>query len=614
MNAGEEGGADGQEEVGSKTGKGKGKARDIVSIPTDSSDRNTTGEAPIEILNIARDDIKPKIIKMLLGRNGSGNQGSSSSSSSKHQQPDILVSTPSRLLQLLQKKGSEAGSGLDLSNLESLVIDEADFMLAYGHDMLGSSEPGEDGSTSSGGFIKQVLQAGWWTKAEAKGGVQRFLISATLNSDVEKLKGLVLRRPVVLDMKDSLLASADSSDASAQNQQQLLQYSLHLSEVDKFLLLYVILKLRLIRGKTLIFVNSIERGYRLKLFLEQFGITKSAVLNHELPFNTRMKKVEAFNKDAIAVMIATDEVGAAEGMQDVEEDDSEEEEEEANEAAGKKRKRGDAGSKEGKQSAKKQKNGTAATEYSVSRGVDFLQVACVINFDMPTSLTAYTHRVGRTARAGNTGTALSFVVPKALVGNTTGQLSGKNMKHLCCSTARLDESVWKKVQVAYAGATDAEKSTANNTIQEWKYDKAQIEAFRYRMEDALRSVTKLAIKDARVKELKWEMLNSEKLKSYWEDNPKDLEYLKAQTQDLSGGKMLGSGKVQSHLKHVPGYLMPRIAGFKSGSGSTGNGQNGGRSSTGYVPKHGKKAAGKGNGKKQFGGKKKSDPLKKFKSK
>jgi Helicase conserved C-terminal domain len=58
------------------------------------------------------------------------------------------------------------------------------------------------------------------------------------------------------------------------------------SEVDKFLLAYVILKLKLIKGKCILFVNDVDRSYRLKLFLEQFMI-KSCVLNSELPLNSR---------------------------------------------------------------------------------------------------------------------------------------------------------------------------------------------------------------------------------------------------------------------------------------------------------------------------------------
>lgn len=66
----------------------------------------------------------------------------------------------------------------------------------------------------------------------------------------------------------------------------LTQHFDRCSEVDKFLLTYVILKLRLIKGKCIIFVNDVDRCYRLKLFLEQFSI-KSCVLNSELPLNSR---------------------------------------------------------------------------------------------------------------------------------------------------------------------------------------------------------------------------------------------------------------------------------------------------------------------------------------
>lgn len=43
----------------------------------------------------------------------------------------------------------------------------------------------------------------------------------------------------------------------------------------------------------------------------------------------------------------------------------------------------------------------------VGRGMDFLGIQTVINYDFPQSTTDYIHRVGRTGRAGRTGTAAS---------------------------------------------------------------------------------------------------------------------------------------------------------------------------------------------------------------
>jgi superfamily II DNA/RNA helicase len=44
-----------------------------------------------------------------------------------------------------------------------------------------------------------------------------------------------------------------------------------------------------------------------------------------------------------------------------------------------------------------------------SRGIDIVQLPVVVNFDLPRSAVDYTHRVGRTGRAGETGVAVSFV-------------------------------------------------------------------------------------------------------------------------------------------------------------------------------------------------------------
>ncbi|KAI4248790.1 MAG: hypothetical protein L6R40_000801 [Gallowayella cf. fulva] len=44
-----------------------------------------------------------------------------------------------------------------------------------------------------------------------------------------------------------------------------------------------------------------------------------------------------------------------------------------------------------------------------SRGLDIPNLATVINYDMPPSISSYVHRVGRTARAGKAGTAITLV-------------------------------------------------------------------------------------------------------------------------------------------------------------------------------------------------------------
>ena len=59
--------------------------------------------------------------------------------------------------------------------MESLVIDEADLILSYGHD--------ED--------VRQIFGGGYLPKV-----FQSFLMSATMTEDVEALKGLALRSPV----------------------------------------------------------------------------------------------------------------------------------------------------------------------------------------------------------------------------------------------------------------------------------------------------------------------------------------------------------------------------------------------------------------------------------
>jgi ATP-dependent RNA helicase DDX56/DBP9 len=331
-----------------------------------------------------------------------------------------------------------------------------------------------------------------------------------------------------------------------------------------------------------VFVGDIDRCYRLKLFLEQFG-TKSCILNSELPVNSRIHVVEEFNKGVYDIIIASDEheVLGDEDTPAVEEVDeqattngkAEDEEEVSNEAK--------------KPSKKKRKTVKKDKEYGISRGIDFKNVACVLNFDLPTSSKSYTHRIGRTARAGQTGLALSFVVPAELY---------RKHKPTSIESAKDDEKVLAKIV--------KHQTKKGKDVKPYNFDMKQVEAFRYRMGDALRAVTGVAIREARTRELRQELMKSEKLKRHFEENPGDLHHLRHDGE-------LRPARVQSHLKHVPEYLLPKEG--KKGLTPGDVGLVSIRKTTeNRIRKARMEKRARGKGKKAIG--RKADPLKTFKAK
>lgn len=284
------------------------------------------------------------------------------------------------------------------------------------------------------------------------------LMSATLNTEIEAVKGLFCRDPVVIKLDDS------EKDA-----QRVKQYVVKCAEEEKFLLIYALFLLKLIKGKTIVFVADVERSYRVKLFLEQFSI-RSCVLNSELPLASRLHIVEEFNKNIYDILIASDE----------------------KEILGARQKSSD--SKPPSKKAKSEKS--EKQDSGVSRGIDFLNVSNVLNFDLPSSYKSYFHRIGRTARAGKSGTAISFVIPKE-----------KYRKHkpTTCPECEHDEEVLAKIE---------KHQKDGGKVENYGFDLKKLEPFRYRFADALRAVTKIAVREARVKELRSELLKSQKLTRY----------------------------------------------------------------------------------------------------
>ncbi|KRZ96969.1 putative ATP-dependent RNA helicase DDX56 [Trichinella sp. T8] len=361
--------------------------------------------------------------------------------------PDIVVSTPSRLLAQLKQ------NNLSLrETLKYFVVDEADLVLSYGY---------ESEMTEIISYLPNNYQA--------------FLTSATMNENVKLLKKLTLHNAVILKIEEAQLPAAD----------QLTQYHISCNEDEKFVILCTLFKLKLIKGKTVIFVDTIDRCFKLKLFLNTFGITV-VILNSELPLNSRCHIVQQFNSGLYDTIIASDEISV----------ESPEE---------------------------RKQSGTIIKlekkESTASRGIDFNQISNVINFDFPKTVEEYIHRVGRTARAWNQGTALSFSTKRE---------------------AKFVSRVKKALAKQYEG----------EFLKPYRINMEELDGFRYRCLDALRAATTLAVKEARLKEIREEVLKSTKLKSYFVENPRDLQLIRHD-------RIFKRNRSLKHLKHVPEYIVPK---------------------------------------------------------
>eukprot|EP00127_Corallochytrium_limacisporum_P000596 Clim_evm11s21 gene=Clim_evmTU11s21 len=416
------------------------------------------------------------------------------------QKPNVLVGTPGRVLELL--KVSELGSLCNLHGSLSIVVyDEADLLFSMGH---------EDA-------VRNLLAK------HIPPGVQNVLMSATLTTDVDALRDLVMQNPKIVDVPDGADGIGTSADAK-----QLRHYLLRCQPKDKYLVLYALLKLGLVEGRTLIFTNDLDRCYRLKLFLEQFGI-KSCVLNGELPIQSRLNIVEGFNRGMYDYIIATDEQDQAgdridEGEQGndaglTQDDDA---------ATGDKRTAPEEDGGDNKPAKKKQKgkqrkkSKTVGKDFTISRGIDFRTLVNVINFDLPKTSRQYVHRSGRTARGNRKGNALSLYTYE-------------------------DEKMIEETK-KYMATLDS-YSTPEDIFNPFEFDIGQVERLRYRCNDAQRMITGAAVKEARLREIKNEILNSAKLKEYFEENPRDREVLRHD-------KTLQPKRVKEHLKSMPSYLLP----------------------------------------------------------
>ncbi|KAF5747288.1 DEAD-box ATP-dependent RNA helicase 16-like [Tripterygium wilfordii] len=145
--------------------------------------------------------------------------------------PDILVSTSGCVTKCLSL-GVVVPDSISRS-LEVLVLDEADLLLSYGY---------EDDLKALTVFVPRRCQC------LLMSATSRYLVLHNL---------FILTLPEVGEVKDDVIPK------------NVQQYWISCSARDKLLYALALLKLELVHKKVLAFTNTIDLGFRLKLFLEK---------------------------------------------------------------------------------------------------------------------------------------------------------------------------------------------------------------------------------------------------------------------------------------------------------------------------------------------------------
>ena len=223
---------------------------------------------------------------------------------------EVLVATPGRLLELVEKKA------VFLSAVDVLVLDEADKMLNLGF---------KDEMTKVLGLLPIKRQ--------------NLLFSATLSTDLSSIKDVLLNNPVNIEIE----VETDNIDLINQ-----LAYAVE--EERKGPLLRYLIKQQNMQ-QVLVFTSSVHKADMVTDKLNANGI-KALAMHSKKSQGAREQAFLKFKNGEVQVLVATDLMG---------------------------------------------------------RGIDIPFLPFVINYELPRSPKDFIHRIGRTGRAEQAGTAISFV-------------------------------------------------------------------------------------------------------------------------------------------------------------------------------------------------------------
>jgi ATP-dependent RNA helicase DDX51/DBP6 len=287
---------------------------------------------------------------------------------------DILICTPGRLVDHIRNS-----RGFSLSEVDWLVIDEADRLLDESFQewvatLLDALHPkiSDEQKTAR----EKVLASMRPSQGERR--VKKIIMSATMTRDLSKLATLRLRRPTLVAVVDDASSNdKDAAETSAYTFElppMLEEKVIHVGDgKEKPLCLWQLIQGHVLRRdpdknvydpcnitirgqKLLVFARDNENASRLAYIIKTLLGTQAQTVGLLTKSSTKSKEtrkaLKSFQLGQIQILIATDRA---------------------------------------------------------SRGIDFEIVAHVINYDVPHNIAGYIHRVGRTARAGNKGTAWTLV-------------------------------------------------------------------------------------------------------------------------------------------------------------------------------------------------------------